>query len=55
MTLSHKWMLSIITTGKSSLSSGRCSHSSNCCWLKATKRRDTALLEVAEERSCAGS
>ena len=41
---------STMTTGRSSSSSGRDNHSCNCCVLSATNRRDTALLDVDDER-----
>ena len=46
MMRSRKWMPSIITTGRSSFSSGRDSHCANCSSLKATKRREVALLDA---------
>jgi hypothetical protein len=54
-TRSWKWMPSIMTTARSSSSSRRRCHASSCCWLSATKRRDTALLDVAMPTSGGGN
>jgi hypothetical protein len=48
-------MPSIITTGKSSVSSGHDNHSSSCAWVSATQRRDTALLDTEPGSSGGGN
>ncbi len=48
-------MPSIITTGRSSLASEHDSLSSNCAWVRATQRRDTALLDTERGNSGGGS
>jgi len=48
-------MPSTITTGKSTSSIRRDSHSLSCALLNATKRRDTALFDTELCTACAGN